>query len=152
MHRPFRFWMTGCFAVVMAALGGGRVAAAAERTVEARELRASRYGVAETMQRLESCAARHGFAVFARVEAAEARHGSAAGEAVIVFESSRGDGTPVLMDGPDARPDLPLAVRVRETSPGRSEVWIGSTQWDDLPDDVARDVTELPALVADALS
>lgn len=156
MRRPFRIWMTGCFAVVVAALGGGRVDAA-ERGSRSRaplaDARVSRFSATETVHRLEACAARHGFTVFARLDAAAARAGEAEGCSVIVFESSssRG-GTPVLMDGPHARPDLPLAVRVRGTAAGASEVWLASTAWDDLPDDLTRDLIELPALVDDALS
>ena len=147
MIRPFRCWMTGCVAVVMAALGGGRDADARD----AQSLtRSSRYGVGETLQRIEASAQQHGFTVFARVDAAESRHGAAAQAAVIVFESSRG-GTPVMMAGPGAAPELPLTVRVRSSRSGGSEVTISGAHWDDLPSDVSHDLDELPALVADAL-
>ena len=154
MTKPLRVWMTGCFAVVMAALGGGRAAAANDRHGEAGEiveLRSSRYSVGETLQRLENCAASHGFAVFARVDTRAVRHGRSEGFAAIVFESSRG-GTPVLMYTADAEPDVPLAVHVRATAAGHSEVWIASAVWDELPDELVRDLSELPALVDDALA
>lgn len=150
MRSPFRFWMTASFAVVMASLGGGRAAMASEAG-DVPEVRASRYSVGETMQRLEECAARHGFTVFARVEPQAARHGAAEGFSTIVFASSSG-GTPVLMYAADAEPDLLLSVRVRATAAGLSEVWIANGAWDELPEEVTRDLTELPALVADALT
>jgi len=153
MHRPFRFWMTGCFAVAMAAFGGGRGAIASEGPGprESFEVRTSRYGAAETLQRLEQCAARHGLGVFARVEPPAARPGERGGCSVIVFESAKGGGTPVLMNAPGSAPDLPLAVHVRAIAAGLSEVWIGSARGVEVPADVARDLTELPALVDDAL-
>lgn len=153
MHRPFRFWMTGCFAVAMAAFGGGRSAMAGEAAEpgDAVEIRTSRYSAAETLQRLEKSAARHGFSVFARVDPRAARHGEPDGYAVLVFESTSGGGTPVLMDAPGAAPDLPLSVHVRAVAAGLSEVWVGSARGAELPPEVARDLTELPALVADAL-
>ena len=52
MPRPFRFWMTGCVAVVLAAVGGTRVVAA-ERSLQSTN---SRYGVVETVERIEACA------------------------------------------------------------------------------------------------
>jgi len=57
----------------------------------------------------------------------------------------------VLMEGPQSRPELPLAVVVRADADGGSEVLIAGEAWDDLPPSVARDLTELPMLVADAL-
>ncbi len=149
MNRPFRFWMTSCVAVVMAALGG-RDADARERDSLTNLTRASRYSVGETLQRIEASAQQHGFTVFARVDAAEARHGALAQAAVIVFESPRG-GTPVMMAGPGTAPQLPLTVRVRSGSSGDTEVSISGARWDGLPSDVFDDLNELPALVADAL-
>ncbi len=154
MKRPFRFWMTGCFAVVMTAVGSGRAVAAGERNAAAPQridTVASRYNVGETLRRLQSCAARHGFTVFAIIEPHRAASGEADGCAVMVLESATG-GTPVLMASPDAQPDLPLTVRVRATAVGLCEVWIARADWEDLPLEVARDLTELPAFVADALT
>ena len=69
---------------------------------------------------------------------------------MIVFESSDG-GTPVLMEGPKSAPEIPLAVCVRSDAHGDTEVVFTGSDWDDLPPNVARDLTELPMLVADAL-
>lgn len=149
MKRPFRFWMTGCVAVVMAALGG-RDATAEDRHAVARS---SRYSLHETVQRLEACAPRHGLSVFARVEPPATRPGLPPGDRVtlIVFESAQG-GTPVLMDGPASPPRAPLALWVRSRADGSTQVLLASDDWADLPDGVARELTELPRLVADALA
>ncbi|RQP23799.1 hypothetical protein [Piscinibacter terrae] len=144
MKHPFRFWMTGSVAVVMAALGIGRGALAHERSPHSSQ--ASRFRVLETVQRIEACAPQHGLSVFTRVCKGDGRDEFT----LIVFESAAG-GTPVLMEGPESRPELPLAVVVRADADGATEVLIAGETWDDLPAAVARDLTELPMLVADAL-
>jgi len=148
MKHAFRFWMTSCVAVVMSALGGGRPAQGQERSPS----QPSRFRVPETVERIEACAAKHGLSVFTRVEPPAPKAHEEQGEfAMIVFESSDG-GTPVLMEGPKSAPELPLSVCVRSDEHGETEVvFTGSEDWIDLPPSVARDVTELPMLVADAL-
>ena len=143
MKQPFRFWMTGSAAVVMAALGMGRSAMANERHPLSQS---SRFRVAETVERIEACAGKHGLSVFTRV-AAGGEHDA---HTLIVFASSTG-GTPVLMEGPCAKPEVPLAVAVRPDPTGGAEVLFAGSDWDDLPPSVARDLTELPIMVADAL-
>jgi hypothetical protein len=145
MKHPFRFWMTGSAAVVMAALGIGRSAVAHERHPLSQS---SRFRVLETVERIEASAERHGLSVFTRVGS----EGDAGREEFmrIVFASSAG-GTPVLMEGPRSQPELPLTVAVRADPTGGAEVLFAGFDWDDLPANVARDLTELPMLVADAL-
>ena len=144
MKHPFRFWMTGSVAVVMAALGIGRGAVASERHPLSQS---SRYRVLETVQRIEACAQRHGLSVFTRVGGDPARD-----EFVLIVFASAAGGTPVLMEGPQSHPELPLSVEVRADAAGGAEVLFGASDWDDLPPALARDMTELPMLVADALS
>jgi uncharacterized protein (DUF302 family) len=144
MKHPFRFWMTGSVAVVMAALGIGRGAMAHERSPHSSQ--ASRFRVMETVQRIEACAPQHGLSVFTKVCKGDGRDEFT----LIVFESAAG-GTPVLMEGPESQPEVPLAVVVRADAAGGTEVLIAGEDWDDLPPSVARDLTELPMLVADAL-
>ena len=173
MKHPFRFWMTGCVAVVSMALGGSRAAWADDRDdAEGRSGRGqwqtSRFDVSETMRRLEASARVHGLGVFARwaPTAGGAEHGAPRAPssgaarredlregAVLVFESVQG-GTPVLMHGGSAAPDLPLSLCVRSRADGRAEVRLppaAAAYGDELPADVALELTGLPALVADAL-
>lgn len=145
MARLFRFWMTGSIAVLAAALGGGKSAAAEERQPL---LRTSRYGVAETIERLEARAHEHGLNVFARMPSIWRGQSD---DTTIVFESERG-GTPVVMETPDSLPNLPLAISVHRNDAGDVEVVLQLIDWEGLPPEVARDMTRLPALVEAALS
>lgn len=168
--RPLRFWMTGCVAVVSLAIGGTRTAWADERGAPGRSARfdwkPSRFDLAETLHRLEACAERHGLGVLVRWVPGEA---GAAPEvpascqavaprragAVLVFEPLSGAGTPVVMHADESVPDLPLSLCVRTGEDGRAEVRLPSPAGryaDELPPEVARELTELPALVADALA
>ena len=146
MSKPFRIWMTGCVAVVMAALGTGRDAAA----VEAESVkRVSRFGVAETVQRLQAGAPSHGFSVFTSLQRAATR--DAGSSTVIVFEPSRG-GTPVWMELDSATPRLPLTLHVVLDAAGSTQVLMSDGLPDDFPADVAQDLVQLQGLVAYALS
>ena len=146
MSKPFRIWMTGCVAVVMAALGTGRAYSAADAEGFKR---ASRFGVAETVQRLQAGASSHGFSVFTSLQHAATR--DAASSTVIVFESSRG-GTPVWMEQGSATPRLPLTLRVLLDAAGSTQVLMSDSLPDDFPADVAQDLVQLHGLVSDALS
>lgn len=169
--RPLRFWMTGCVAVVSLAVGGPRAAWAEERGLFGPGAgrgawQASRFGLAETVHRLEACAERHGLVVLVRwtpndsvaaqeLPAARSDRGGRSDGAVLVFESLTGAGTPVVMHGDETAPDLPLSLCVRSRADGRAEVLLPagpSNYGDELPPQVARELTELPALVADALA
>src|SRR5688572_16510363 len=112
---PQRFWMTGAVAVVAASLGGGRNVLAEEHRHTS--TRASRYSVAETVQRLEASVHRRGLSVFACIaQPAQGSHESQS-TLVVVLESAQG-GTPVLMrgDGPSIESDVLLSLVVRPVS------------------------------------
>ena len=146
MSKPFRIWMTGCVAVVMAALGASRASAA----VEAEGIkRVSRFGMAETVQRLQAGASSHGFSVFTSLQHAATR--DVASSTVMVFEPSRG-GTPVWMELDSATPRLPLTLHVVLDAAGSTQVLMSDALPDDLPADVAQDLVQLQGLVSDALS
>jgi hypothetical protein len=148
MKQPFRFWMTGSVAVVMAALGVGRGALAHERHPLSQP---SRFRVMETVERIAACAHKHGLSVFARLDNHPKFYEAERDATLLVFESAEG-GTPVLMEGPASHPEVPLTVCVRSGPDGDTEVLFAGSHWTDLPPNVTRELTELPVLVADALS
>lgn len=149
--RPFRLWMTGSIAVVMAALAPSRMAAAEveSRGDSHRVLRHSRYGVTETVRRLEAAALSQGLPVLARFAATP--------YPVIVLESSVG-GTLVVMDEARSRVDIPLSLHVRESADGGADVLLPSlaesaqAQWHEIPERVAADLALLPSLVDRAVA
>jgi uncharacterized protein (DUF302 family) len=147
MNQPFRFWMTGSVAVVMTTASVGRPMAHDRHLLS----QSSRFRVTETVERIEACAQRHGLSVFARLGRQARPYELRDDATLIVFESSAG-GTPVVMASADATPEVPLAVCVRSGPHGHTEVLFNGSKWDDLPASVARDLTELPILVADALN
>jgi uncharacterized protein (DUF302 family) len=148
-RRPFRLWMTGSLAVVMAAVIPMRELADAERSQLMRVLRHSRYGVGETVQRIEAAARDGGLSVLAMMPGARS---------VLVLASSVG-GTPVVMDEADSSPAMPLSVMVRERADGGADVLVAAAaraeavrHWPDLPASVVHDLRALPALVDRALT
>ena len=145
-RQPFRLWMTGSLAVVMAALCTGRGVLDDERLAGSmRVLRHSPYSVGETVQRIEDAARRSGQSVLARI-------GSPG--PVIVLASSVG-GPPVLMSAPDALPDVPLSVQVRRSADCGADVLVAQSLdsgWDELPASVADELARLPELLERALS
>lgn len=143
-RRPFRFWMTGCAAVLVATMAGPDA-----RADERGGVRSSRFGLKETVQRLEACALRHGLSVLAQVQAPR-RIGDGGESLLIVFASAEG-GTPVVMTDDGAAPQAPLAVVVRADVLGAAEVALPEADWDGLPDGVLRELTSLPGLVDEAL-
>lgn len=168
--RPLRYWMTGCVAVVSLAIGGPRTAWADGAGAPGRSARfdwkPSRFDLAETVHRLEACAERHGLGVLVRwvpddagaaqeVPAARSPERVRRAGAVLVFEPLSGAGTPVVLHADETVPDLPLSLCLRTGKDGRAEVrWpvAGGVEADELPPEVARELSELPALVADALA
>jgi hypothetical protein len=149
VRKPFRLWMTGSLAVVMASLCSARGVLDDERLTSAMRLvHHSPYGVGETVERIEAAARQSGHGVIARV----ARDGL-----LIVLGSSAG-GTPALMRKPDTLPDVPLSVHVRHASDGGADVLVGqfgdvpSDGWDGLPDGVAEELAALPGLLERALA
>lgn len=144
--------MTGCLAVVSVALGAQRAAWATEPAGEEPrgDWKRSSHGVAETVQRLQTVAQRRGLAVLARWSSpAWPSEG-----AVLVFESLAG-GTPVHMLADGSRAELPLSLCIRSGPDGCAEVLLPEPGTIEarmaLPPVVDRELTELPALVADAL-
>lgn len=141
---PFRLWMTGGLAVVMAALVPLRESTLGTQAAGIRMLKHSRFGVDETIARIESAARGEGLSVLARL---------GGDRSVLVLASSVG-GTLVVMDEPDSAPAVPLGLFVRADGRGGAEVLglaADSTAWKQLPDSVRRDVAGLPTLVERAL-
>lgn len=149
VRRPFRLWMTGSLAVVMAALVPSRVSAETEQNETHRVLRHSRYGVTETVQRIEAAALSQGLSVLARLAASP--------HPVIVLESSVG-GTLVVMDESNARVAIPFSLQVRESADGGADVLLATLaeaapgQWEDVPERVVADLALLPELIDRAVS
>ena len=148
-RKPYRLWMTGSLAVVMASLCTGRGVLDDERLAATmRIVRHSPFSVGETVQRIETAARQRGQSVIARVDGA----GS-----VLVLASTIG-GTPVVMAWPGATPDVPLSVQVRRSAGGGADVLVaraadsGVFGWDELPASVADELAALPALLERALS
>ena len=144
LRTPFRLWMTGSLAVVMASLCTGRGVLDDERLAGSmRVLKHSPYSVKET--RIEDAVRAHGHEVIARI----GPQGS-----VIVLASSVG-GTPVLMESADSSPDVPLSVQVRRTADGGADVLIPQSLdsgWDGMPSPVAEELAGLPELLDRALA
>lgn len=168
MKRPLRIWMTGCVAVVSLALFNPRDPRPEAADVEQGDAlrsawRVSSSGLVDTVRRLEASAQQHGLAVFARFAAGTSDPGSppragnaggASASTVLVFASTNG-ATPVVMDGDEARPALPLSLVVRERADGRAEVLMPRTPAlprDAWPADVARELRSLSEVMAAALS
>ena len=148
-RAPFRLWMTGSVAVVMAASLPMRDVIEAERAGAMRLLRHSRFGVAETVQRIEAAARDAGLSVLALLP----------GERPMLVLTASVGGTPIVMDGPDSRPAVPLSVMVCEGRGGGADVLVAAAStadppqsWHELPASVADELAALPALVDLALS
>ena len=122
-RRPFRLWMTGSLAVVMAAMIPLRGASQAERSQAMRLLRHSPFDVSETLQRIERAARDQGLSVLATMPGSPR---------VLVLAASIG-GTLVVMDDADSRPAMPLSLMVSAAADGGADVLIAST-----PDDARR--------------
>jgi hypothetical protein len=153
MKNPFRFWMTGCVAIMVAAVSGGRSEASEDRFTLTG---VSRYGVSETVQRIEASAQRHGMHVLACLP----QKGNAVnGEAgfMLVLESSQG-GTPVLMETEGAQPSLLLSVYLRSARAGGTEVLLHEGALggpgglpEGLSAQVQLDLADLPRVLDEAL-
>ena len=147
-RRPFRLWMTGSLAVVMAALIPMRDVNLTDRNSTLRLLRHSRFDVSETVLRIEAAARSQGLSVLARVAGARP---------VIVLASAVG-GTLVVMDEANSQPAVPLSMVVHPVEGGGADVLVSLAlrpeiaDWHDLPAAVAHDLAALPAWVAQALA
>ncbi len=148
-RRPFRLWMTGSLAVVMAASIPIRDVDDVERSGSMRVLRHSRLGVAETLERLESAARSAGLSTLAVMPGTRS---------VLVLASSVG-GTPVLMERADSIPTMPLGLLVRAGGAGGADILVPSMAMrrvalasPELPQAVADELGKLPILVDRALT
>jgi len=148
-RRPFRLWMTGSLAVVMAALIPIRDVAETDRSGTMRVLRHSRFGVGETLQRIEAAARDAGLSVLAVMPG----NGS-----MLVLASSVG-GTPVVMEEADSHPAMPMSLMVCAGSAGGADVLVAAASdsharhdWQDVPAEVVRDLRALPELIDRALA
>ena len=143
IRRPFRLWMTGSIAVVMAAVMPLRDVSQGERQHLMRLLRHSHFGVNETMRRLEASARDQGLSVLAMVR----------GERSVMVLGSSVGGTPIVMEEADSVPSMPLSLMVREGMSGGADVLATTAQsWLDLPDEVASELAALPQFVDRALT
>ena len=147
-RRPFRLWMTGSLAVVMAAMLPLRAASELERSQAMKLLRHSRYDVTETLQRIETAALDGGLSVLARVPGAPP---------ALVLAASIG-GTLVVMDEAGSRPAMPLSLLVSAARDGGADVLVAFgpeaaavDDWSDLPASVVAEMRALPGLVERAL-
>ena len=148
--RPFRFWMTSGVAIMVAAVSGGRAFAEEERLTLAK---VSRYGMSETVQRIEASAQRHGMHVLACLPQ---KLNEVTGESryMLVLESSQG-GTPVLMESEGAKPDLLLTVYLQHSHAGGTDVFLHGALRDvpeGMSDQVQHDLADLPNVLDEALS
>ena len=146
--RPFRLWMTGSLAVVMAAMSPLRATSEAERSQAMRLLRHSPYDVAETLQRIEVAARDRGLSVLAKVAGAPP---------VLVLAASIG-GTLVVMNDAGSAPAMPLSLMVSASAAGGADVLVAAAQrdgdgsdWSELPASVVDDLRALPNVVDRAL-
>ena len=145
LRRPFRLWMTGSIAVVMAAMTPLRSASETDRNQAMRLLRHSPYDVGETLQRLELAARAHGLSVLARVPGTSP---------VLVLAASMG-GTLVVMHDADSRPAMPLGLMVSAASDGGADVRVAEAErsdWSELPPSVVADLRALPDVVDSAFA
>ena len=149
IRRPFRLWMTGSLAVVMAATIPIRDVDDVERQGAMRVLRHSRFGVDETLQRIEASAQEHGLPPLALMR----------GERPMLVLASSVGGTLVVMEKADSLPAMPLSLMVREGRLGGADVLVAAGParrsalvWRDLPAAVFDDLATLPVLVDRALS
>ena len=145
---PYRVWMTGSIAVLMAAIWTLRGLPEDERSKRVQR-HSSPYSVNETVLRLEAAAAERGLQVLLRE--------SEGASLVIVLASSAG-GRPVLMSAGESVPAMPMSLQVRSLGGSRSEVLVPdasrlvarlSGEW---PAEVAAEIAALPTLVDRALS
>lgn len=145
-RKPFRLWMTGSLAVVMASLCTGRGVLDDERLASnMRVVRHSPFSVTETVLRIEAAARQRGQDVLAKI---------GSNELVLVLASSVG-GTPVVMVSADSLPDVPLSVQVRRCADGGADVLVARLAdggLADLPDTVAAELAALPGMLERALS
>ena len=144
--KPWRLWISGGLAAVLAAAAQGDVRNDTVRW------RASRWSTRETIQRIELVARDHGLSVFARLSPRAAQRPR---EWLIVLGSDP-EHTVVMQSRPGAPLELPLTVRVADGGERGAAVAIdGSGRWvadgEALPPDVAERLATLPQVIDAAL-
>jgi uncharacterized protein (DUF302 family) len=154
VRRPVRFWMTGCVAIVMAALTSSPARARPELEelrMRTRSALSSPYDVAETVCKIEEAAHARGWLVFAKVQPNEWDTPSA----TIVLASPEGV-TPVLQGEPATGLELPLRIEVTRTQDGRTQVSYHDMQRDerraDMPESAIQSLAPLSEVLEAALA
>jgi uncharacterized protein (DUF302 family) len=145
--QPWRFWVTGGLAAVMAAAAQGDT-----RSGENARTRVSRYSARETVQRIELLARDHGLPLFAKLAPRSAELHS---EWLLVLGSDA-EHTPVLQSAPGAPLELPLTVRVASDGERGTQVhFTRSSEWlaeqDGVPREMAAQLAALPRLIDAAI-
>ena len=153
VRRPIRFWMTGCVAIVMAALSSHPARAKPlqdEQRMRSRSALSSPYGVAETVCKIEEAAHARGWQVFAKFEP----RGGVPG-ATLVLASPDGV-TPVFQDEPASGLELPLRIEVTRMQDGHTEVSFHDMRRDerrvDMPAAAIESLAPLPEVLEAALA
>lgn len=145
---PWRYWVTGCTAVVVLGVTEARTPSGGQIT------RPSRFSVKETLQRIEAVAAARGLPVFARFDGVGASVRPPRPTRQLVLGSARGE-TPVMQSATGSAIDLPLRVQVSERADGTAEVTINDADWiatrQGAPSDLVKKVSALPGLLDAAL-
>jgi len=144
-RRPFRLWMTGSLAVVMAALTTVRLPLEDEAERSRPTVRHSRHDLNETVLRIEAAARQRGQSVLVRM----------GGEQPVLVLASSVGGTPVWMAQADSQPDMPMVVRLRATADGGTDLVLSappSASLLELPPTVIAEIVALPALLDRALA
>lgn len=153
-RRPVRLWMTGCVAIVMAALTTSPARAKPELEelrMRTRSALSSPYDVAETVCKIEEAALARGWLIFAKVQPREWDTPSA----TLVLASSDGV-TPVMQGEPAAGLELPLRIEVTRTQDGRTQVSYHDMRRDqravDMPAGAMESLAPLPEVLEAALA
>ena len=151
MPKPWRWWVTGGAAAVLAAAAQGSVLSA-----ESLAKRNSRHSLNETARRIERAAREHGMPVFARLTPPAPSVAAPAAEPTLMLVLGTDEAhTPVVQATEDAALQLPLTVWVRSPQDQDTEVQFSDSRWlaDNaaLPPELADRVAALPALIDAAI-
>lgn len=151
MPKPWRWWVTGGAAAVLAAAAQGSVLNA-----EMLSKRSSRHSLNETARRIERAAREHGMPVFAKLTPLARPAAMPEPEPTLMLVLGTDDAhTPVVQATEDAALQLPLTVWVRSPQDRGTEVQFSDSRWlaehEALPPELADQVAALPALIDAAI-
>lgn len=151
MPKPWRLWVTGGAAAVVAA-----VAQTPALGAETWAKRSSPHSLTETARRIERVAREHGMPLFARLTPPALDMSAEAASSVMLVLGSDEAHTPVLQPTEDAALQLPLGVWVHEPQDeGGAEVQFRDPRWlqDNaaLPPELADRIAALPGLIDAAI-